>query len=240
MLSQTVYSLHIGSLSVQLLPQKAAYIPSLRSLLVSDIHLGKAETFQHFGIPISSQVNGDSLTRLLTLCRQLAPQRLFILGDLVHSRHGWTDPVQAQWQTFVQAVDLEIVLIVGNHDRHSIGHTIDQIPPYTTAWHESLQVQCVSERVQLEGLILSHDPYESAHLEESYELNICGHIHPCLRLKSRLDDLRLPCFFLERVQNRLILPSFGTFTGGYDIDLRPETVAYGIVDDRVIAFAGKP
>ena len=37
---------------VVLLPGRAALLPASRTLLVSDIHLGKAATFRQAGIPV--------------------------------------------------------------------------------------------------------------------------------------------------------------------------------------------
>ena len=42
---------------LQLLDERALYLPEVEALLVSDVHLGKADTFQSMGIPVSSAVN---------------------------------------------------------------------------------------------------------------------------------------------------------------------------------------
>ncbi|HEY9881138.1 MAG TPA: hypothetical protein V6D29_21945, partial [Leptolyngbyaceae cyanobacterium] len=57
----------IGETRLLLLPEKAVYIEAMRSLLVSDVHLGKSETFQRYGVPVSSQVNQVTLERLQRL-----------------------------------------------------------------------------------------------------------------------------------------------------------------------------
>ena len=49
---------------LRLLDDKALYLPDEEALLVSDVHLGKAETFQSFGIPIPNQMNEENLDRL--------------------------------------------------------------------------------------------------------------------------------------------------------------------------------
>jgi uncharacterized protein len=55
-------------------------------------------------------------------------------------------------------------------------------------------------------------------------------------LRSRTDSLRLPCFFVERDEKRLTLPSFGEFTGGYEVDLIGNTCAYVACEGEAIAF----
>ena len=44
---------------------------------------------------------------------------------------------------------------------------------------------------------------------------LAGHIHPTFLLATRFEALRLPCFVVGT--GRVILPSFGAFTGGFPI-----------------------
>lgn len=210
--------LTVGETRLQLLPEKAVYVEAMRSLLVSDVHLGKSETFQRYGVPVSSQVNQATLDRLQRLCERVKPECLWILGDLFHSQEGLVDEVIEAWLTFLNQVQVRTYLILGNHDRPS-ADVLSQ-----------LSLECFTEAVVAEKLVLSHEPCETQ------ALNICGHLHPCLRLKTRLDDLRLPCFYWEPVHCRLTLPSFGEFTGGYEVSLANQAVAYGIAEDQIIPF----
>ncbi|MEM8542648.1 MAG: ligase-associated DNA damage response endonuclease PdeM [Cyanobacteria bacterium P01_H01_bin.119] len=212
----------IQGITLQLLPQRAMYLPTDKILLVSDVHLGKSETFQAMGIPIANQVNQATLNRLRSLCQIWQPEQLFILGDLFHSKTGLVDEVIDDWLRFLNDVQLEAHLLLGNHDRPM------------TALIEQLSIHCWSRPVQLsQGLVLSHEPHAYGGA-----LNICGHIHPCVNLQTRLDRLRLPCFFYEGATNRLTLPAFGEFTGGYTVRLNRGCVAYAIAEDSIIAFEG--
>ena len=47
--------------ALDLLAQRAVWDPERRVLLVADLHLGKAEVFQAFGIPLPSDGDGDTL-----------------------------------------------------------------------------------------------------------------------------------------------------------------------------------
>ncbi|NJL48153.1 MAG: ligase-associated DNA damage response endonuclease PdeM [Leptolyngbyaceae cyanobacterium SM2_5_2] len=211
----------LASHRLRLLPQKAVWIESLRALLVSDIHLGKSETFQHYGLPIPSQVNDGTLQRLAALCTQHQPNSLWILGDLFHSAEGLTEAVMDSWLKFLAQTQVTAYLILGNHDRR------------LQAILSQLSIECFVEAVEAEGLLFSHEPLPLSDLP-----NLCGHTHPCLRLAMGCDRLRLPCFHWQARQNRLTLPSFGEFTGGYDIDLTPGDVAYVIAEETVTAFEG--
>ena len=211
----------LGS-QLRLLPEKAIYIEGLRSLLVSDVHLGKSETFQSWGIPIPNMINQETLDRLQTLCHTLEPETLFILGDLFHSKFALVNEVLEHWSDFLKRVKADVKLIVGNHDRG----LIEALKP--------LSMQCFTNATQIDNLVLSHEPSPQHNC-----LNICGHVHPCVRIKTKLDNLRLPCFHLEKSQNRLTLPSFGEFTGGYEISLASDAIAYVVAENAIIPFEGR-
>ncbi|EKQ69716.1 putative phosphoesterase, ICC [Leptolyngbyaceae cyanobacterium JSC-12] len=204
---------------LHLLPQKAIYIEQLNALLVSDVHLGKAETFQSHGVPIPNTLNQDSLNRLQDLCVQFDVDYLFVLGDLFHSKFALVDEVLNHWLEFVQQLNVSVQLIVGNHDRSLV--------PVL----KCLSIQCILDSIQIDNLVLSHEPTPQPNC-----LNICGHVHPCVRIKTKLDNLRLPCFYLETSQNLLILPSFGAFTGSYEVAIAKDATAYVIAENSVIVL----
>ena len=205
---------------LQLLDDRALYLPEEDALLVSDVHLGKAETFQAMGIPISNAVNAENLERLRSLLAQTHPQHLFILGDLFHSRQSLVPEVLISWDKFLQEAGVETTLIVGNHDRK----LVSALPPLT--------MNCQINAVTRGSFLLSHEPETT----REAALNICGHIHPVVKLRSRTDSLRLPCFFVEHDHRRLTLPSFGEFTGGYEVTLKKNTCAYVTCEGEVITF----
>ena len=205
---------------LQLLDDKALYLPAVEALLVSDVHLGKAETFQSLGIPISNQMNEENLERLRSLCQQLTPKKLLVLGDLFHSEKSLVPEVLVAWDRFLKEITAETTLIVGYHDRRLVA----ALPP--------LSLTCHTEAVELGPFLLSHEP----EIQHGSVLNVCGHIHPVVRLRSPTDSLRLPCFFLERAQKRLTLPSFGEFTGGFEVELVGNTCAYVVCEGEVIPF----
>ena len=198
-----------------MLLERAVYVPKYDALLISDMHLGKAETFQMAGIPVAQQVNGETLDRLRSHCKQLHPQRIFVLGDLFHSRQGMVAEVEAAWSKFLQDMDANVTLIVGNHDRAALGPVFDM--DYSTI------------PIPLGQLLLSHEPISLDSLSEG-QLNICGHVHPVVQLKSAVDSLRLPCFYHEHEHQRLTLPSFGAFTGGHEVSIGKGRTAYLTVE----------
>ena len=105
------------SADILLLPGRAAFLAATATLLVADVHLGKAATFRNAGIPVPEGSAQADLARLERLVRDTAARRLIVLGDLFHARSGCT---QAVFDEFAAAragmPDTEVLLIAGNHD----------------------------------------------------------------------------------------------------------------------------
>ena len=178
---------------LELLADKAAWDPRRRTLLVADLHLGKAETFQAAGIPLPSDGDCDTLNALIGLAHRLAPDQVIALGDLIHSPLGLTPELRQKLAVLPELLGCPLRLIGGNHDRGSWIGGIDQEPaqPLGPWW-------------------LSHEPDPRAGA-----LNLCGHLHPVAVLGKGNSRVRTPCFSLDQQQRRLALPSFGRLTGGH-------------------------
>jgi uncharacterized protein len=224
-MSQT--SIQLQGETLHLLPDKAIYLEQANSLLLCDVHLGKADTFQSFGIPIPLGVNDSILMRLKALCtacggaqgKRYSPEFLFILGDLFHSKFAMNEELLTAWQRFLESTDTEVHLLLGNHDRHLL-RSLSHLP-----------MQITTDNIHLGGFLLSHEPSPSPG-----RVNICGHVHPCFCMGSKLDRLRLPCFYFDRAEQVLMLPSFGEFTGGYEVPMGQGATAYVIAEDAVVPF----
>ena len=195
-----------------LLPQRAVWDPLQALLLVADLHLGKAETFQAHGIPLPSDGDAATLNTLLELAHRLRPRQVVVLGDLIHSRLGLTLELRRKLQALPDLLGCPLRLIGGNHERG--------------CWLEGL----LQESSQAIGpLWLSHAPEPN-----SGHLNLCGHHHPVAVVGRGADRLRLPCFAFHPAADRLLLPAFGELTGGEP--LRGNEQIWLVADGQVIAW----
>ena len=198
---------------LELLPQRALWHRASGCLLVADLHLGKAESFQASGIPLPSDGDLSTLNQLLDLAAQLQPQRVVVLGDLIHSRLGLTAELRAKIGALPELLGCPLELIGGNHDQGS--------------WLEGLSAG--SPR-RCGDLWLSHEPCTPM---EADLLNVAGHVHPVAVLGKGADRLRLPCFALRRPARQLLLPAFGHLTGGYAVS--PDYERWVIAEAQVLA-----
>jgi DNA ligase-associated metallophosphoesterase len=213
-------TLELAGEQVWLLAERALWWPAHGTLVVADLHLGKAATFRAAGIPIPHGSTGDDLARLDRALARTGARALVILGDLFHARVGREAPrtlaLLGGWRE--RRPHLDVLLVRGNHD---VGAGD---PP------GELGVQCVNEPWDAAPFSFRHHPEPA----DAYVL--AGHIHPAVRLGGRggLRE-RLPAFvFGARIG---VLPAFGSFTGGGEVEPDPDDRIYIIAGDEVIGPA---
>ena len=180
---------------IELYASQAIFSPLTRELLISDVHIGKAEYFQLNGIPLTNNEDDSNINRIYKLMNLFKPSKLIILGDLFHSKYSLNTNLINKVEKLLKTFKNRIELIEGNHDRGcQVGY-----------------MSYFKEKISL-NLIFTHEPITK---EENNVLNICGHYHPKLILQSNQDKLSFKCFAFDSFNNNLYLPSFGDLTGGF-------------------------
>ena len=185
--------------TLELLPEKAILWKKRNILVFSDVHLGKAESFQALGVPIPSSVNLADLEKIAGLIENYKIQEVLILGDLIHHKSSWTEELFYTIKDFLEFFkDVKFKLLIGNHEKGSLNYL------------KELPLGLIEGDYKLSPFTFSH-----GHQASESGFTIQGHVHPVVILKEGPVRLRLPCFVLE--EKSLILPSFGSFTGGFEI-----------------------
>jgi uncharacterized protein len=172
--------------------RRALFWSHENALLVADLHLGKASLLRQAGAPLPHGTTIEGLARLSSLIADYRPQRLLILGDLVHGNESHAAPwleIFAAWRDAHSA--LELLLISGNHDKRA---ALDQ-----------LRVEGFDEW-EIGDILLRHKPdtHPSRYI-------IAGHVHPGATLRDGRLSHRFPAFWIG--PKRCLLPAFGPLTG---------------------------
>jgi uncharacterized protein len=206
---------------IVLLPGRAALLPASATLLVADLHLGKAATFRKAGIPVPEGSAQRDLARLADLVTRHAVRRLLVLGDLFHARAGCTEQVQAEFATTRAGLaGTEVVLVLGNHDR-----PLGTLPA-------SLGIDTVVPVLDEPPLHFVHEPATPVTAACRDLFTIGGHLHPTVSIRSPSGDrIADRCFVAESAT--LVLPAFGSFTGGQRITPTAGTRVWIARDDGV-------
>ncbi len=178
---------------------RALYWPAERALLVADLHLEKASWFAARGQMLPPYDSRDTLERLADAVKATDARRVITLGDNFHDDAGALR-LDAHCTGMLEALTraLDWVWITGNHD--------EQLP---NGFGGAILPELV-----VGGVTLRHEARAG---ETRPELS--GHYHPKLRVNIRSRHIARPCAVLGRSAagaERMILPAFGTLTGGMD------------------------
>jgi DNA ligase-associated metallophosphoesterase len=202
-----------------LLHQRAMLWPRRRTLIISDLHLGKGGVFRRAGLALPAGSSQQDLSMISQLIAFHKAERLVILGDFFHGLPHANEPsLQAFWVFRRRHETLEIIVVQGNHDRYV--RRLDL--------HDS--VQWVDESLAEEPFVFCHEPGCDA---RGYVL--AGHLHPVVKLVGPARDrLRIAVFWFRN--DYAVLPAFGSFTGGFQVQPSPQDALYGVGPDMVVAL----
>ena len=186
-------------------PSGALYWQEEGLLCVSDLHFGTSARAARFGGPMLPPYEvADTLTRLDADLDAVQPARVVCLGDSFDHRQAADDLAEDHriWLLRMMA-GRDWTWIAGNHDPAPMGLGGADLA------------------------VLHVGPLTFRHIAEAGASGeVSGHYHP----KARLAGRARPCFLAD--DHRLILPAYGTFTGGlwcdhadFDDLLSPRAVA---------------
>ncbi len=214
--------LELAGQSLFLHPYGAVFWEELATLFVADLHLGKSTTFRRNGIPIPAGATTETIVRMVRCIDTFAPERLVVLGDLVHAKCSWDDELLAGLSSAVNRIPKnQFILLEGNHDRGS-----------RSRW-DQLSIQRYEAPYEMPPWTLLHDEANERPGRSKGESNfLAGHLHPAVKLVGMGESLRLRCFTLY--DHCLTLPAFGVFTGSKIIEPRAGERIYAIVENEVI------
>lgn len=208
--------IQLQSEEFKLLSEKALYWPAQKTIIVSDLHWGKTAHFRKHGIAIPIGAQQADEVRLSNLVQGYGVERLIIAGDLFHSVANKQVDGFAHWRQ--QHKELHLDLVLGNHD----------ILPYEKYLEHNIALH--PEIMDAGPFIISHDK-----LAEPGKFHIHGHLHPCFTAGGRgRMSVRTQCFCID--DNRMVLPSFGSFTGCHNISAADYRQIYLIANDEVIRW----
>jgi DNA ligase-associated metallophosphoesterase len=192
-----------GGLALRLLGVRATlrasgalWLERARTLVVADLHLEKGSAYGAKGQLLPPYDTRETLARLAAEVETLDPQVVVLLGDSFHdgAAEARLDPADARSLTAL-ARRRALAWVAGNHDAEGPSC--------------ALPGQVV-ERLEVEGLTLTHEPRPGAAPGE-----VAGHLHPAIKLVRYGRGVRRRCFLTDG--ERLVLPAFGAYAGGLNV-----------------------
>ena len=180
------YEFSLTGVKLLATPSGALYLPEDGIVVVSDLHLGKANRIaRREGRLTPPYETMETLTRLADVLTQFSPRVVICLGDSFDDDYA-ASQFNEDERTFISSLmaGRRWIWIAGNHD-----------PAPTEFGGAHLAEHVVGP------LVFRHIAQAGAAGE------ISGHFHPKVRMRGRR-----PCFVVD--DSRVIMPAFGVYTGG--------------------------
>ncbi|MCP9222189.1 ligase-associated DNA damage response endonuclease PdeM [Erythrobacter sp. LQ02-29] len=180
----------------------ALFWPRMDTLFVADLHLEKASFFARTGQFLPPYDSRETLSRVTAEIAATGARRVITLGDNFHDPDGATrleDGACAMLEELTGRV--EWIWITGNHDVGKDGFVA-----------EARCGGALAAEMELGGVALRHEAHAGAAGPE-----LSGHFHPKLQMRVHGRRINRPCAVIGRGADgadRMVLPAFGTFTGG--------------------------
>ncbi|OVE84657.1 metallophosphoesterase [Natronolimnobius baerhuensis] len=183
--------------------ERAAYVPAADTLLLADLHLGRAET-SRVEAPIDD--GSDAQNRLASLLAQTEPDTVVVAGDLLHA----FDRVPLRVARDLEALESTIaeagaslVVTPGNHD---------------TMLESVFDGETSPEYRLPDGETVVCHGHEEPTIYDDVERYVIGHDHPALAIDGR----KRPCVLygpgVYDGADVLVLPAFTRLAGGATVN----------------------
>ena len=173
----------------------ALWWPRERVLVFADMHFEKGSFYAYTGQLLPPYDTRSTLKRVAAAIDAYRPAIAIALGDSFHDREA-PNRLDATERTMLADLGrrADWIWISGNHD------------PALPEWLSGR----VYDEIAIGNLVFRHEPSEYVGRGE-----IAGHLHPCKTVSRRGQSLRRRCFASDG--KRLVMPSFGAYTGGLDV-----------------------
>lgn len=181
-------------------PSGALWWPEAGLMAVADLHLGKSERIARLGgALLPPYETRDTLARLDEEIRALAPRIVVCLGDSFDDRAAAESLTEDEMLALAgQMAGRSWIWIAGNHDPGPVdlgGTHLAELPRPPLVFRHIARARASGE--------------------------VSGHYHPKAAVRAKGRQISRPCFLYDA--DRVILPAFGTYTGGLRCDA-PELV----------------
>ena len=191
----------------------------LNTAIVSDLHLEKGSSYAKYGQYIPPHDSLETLINLENILSNYKIKKIILLGDTFHDKNA-LDRMNTKTQKKLKLLTdrYELILIEGNHDKD----IFFDIPSH--------------KKLLLNGIEFIHEA------TVDNKIQISGHYHPTLSIKINGKRVTEKCIL--QTESKLILPSFGKFTGGLTLNnkifkpyLKSDFNAYICSNKRVYKFS---
>ena len=190
--------------------------------IIADLHLEKGSSFGPSGQFLPPYDSEETLNKIFKTIKNHKIKTIILLGDTFHDKNAFDRMSEKVFILFKSLIEkYEVIFILGNHEsKFEIG-----------------RINFLNEYV-IDDIHFIHQALQTSIFQ------ISGHFHPVATVKSSIKKITAKC--LLHTNNHIILPSFGEYTGGLNINnpvLKPfvshESKIYMITNKSIYKFTSK-
>ncbi len=183
-----------------------------KTLILSDLHLGKTGHFRKSGIAVPQAIFKEDMQRLVTQLQLYKPEQVIVIGDMFHSCDNKEHDFFIKWRKDFE--QLSIQLVKGNHDI------------LKEKWYAAAGITIHNCELKIGGFVFVHDFADCTVSGNGYIFS--GHIHPGITIRGLANQsLRFPCFYFGG--QYAVLPAFSRFTGTHAIKPKRGESVYALI-----------
>ena len=190
--------------------------------IIADLHLEKGSSFGPSGQFLPPYDSEETLNKIFKTIKNHKIKTIILLGDTFHDKNAFDRMSEKVFILFKSLIEkYEVIFILGNHEsKFEIG-----------------RINFLNEYV-IDDIHFIHQALQKSIFQ------ISGHFHPVATIKSSIKKITAKC--LLHTNNHIILPSFGTYTGGLNINdpaLKPfvnhKSYVYLLTKKSIYKFTSK-
>lgn len=191
------------------LERTAAYIEPIKTLVLSDLHLGYEEELRRKGVYIPTGEFARIEKLLEHLVTTLKPKTIVLNGDIKHAFGTINSKEWKHTKTILERLQTKakLILIQGNHD------------PVLAPVAQAAGLSVEPYHIEGEYLFVHGDAIPETKLLKGITTIIIGHEHPAVHLHNGVRGETYKCFLALTYKDRnlLVLPSTFGLTQGTDV-----------------------
>ena len=190
--------------------------------IIADLHLEKGSSFGPSGQFLPPYDSEETLNKIFKTIKNHKIKTIILLGDTFHDKNAFERMSEKVVFLFKSLIEkYEVIFILGNHEsKFEIG-----------------QINFLNEYV-IDDIHFIHEALQTSVFQ------ISGHFHPVASVKSSIKKITAKC--LLHTNNHIILPSFGQYTGGLNINnpvfkpfVNNESKIYMLTKKSIYKFTSK-
>lgn len=202
-----------------------AYLPALDWLVVSDLHLEKGSYLRSYGNPLPSVDSVATLTRLQHIIRDYNPARVISLGDSFHDKHSMSRMTAEDRNLLCDIINSvpKWDWVEGNHDpdlpEGIPGNPCHEIVHSNVVFRHEPEIyepEAHEKEPHEKELSSKYGVQTKPQAKHQVKSQVIGHYHPKIRKTISRRRFSGKCFVVT--EDLFIMPAFGQFTGGLDVD----------------------